>query len=516
MPLLPRKNSLDFNPDATILASKKLSAIALENLKNPVDDPDQSTLSALQAQKQLGDSFEKLEEMAGNYHSLVLRLGNLLISGQTEQLQPEEYDYGAGRKKKGGRNCGLRRLAQKMRGGAGEYDAMFPSSSDSSDYGSTISPSEFRRNPHLYANRSSSSSSGWRPYRDDSTISSASSMPSNFTDLSNYLRRVQADRQRFRQFYDDDERNSTATPASSRASSSRGMPIYPYDDPSEMDIDDEDASSLTTRSFFAPSGDGGEDPEANVPEAFRITEGVGANFNSLIYPLIQLTRRMNILVNSRIKPAISSLSQSQASRLTDIYQMVRNSYNDVVRPQGRKGVARMGTKDPFTKVPVNVNAYLAQQFGDNSIEQQIIERNQFGDEVLSIWNQERQNLILNLTIIINSWRQNTPTGQQTAFSEDVNRSFENTAVRLGARADLVEARKQGLQGTDYEARLMGKVADTESVGAGRKPRGRPRKTGAMTLIGNGRNFYGDQINTSRDIPTIFSGALRNCPTKYLL
>lgn len=509
MPLLPRKNSLDYNPDATILASKKLSAISLENLKNPLEDPDQSTLSTLQAQKKLGDTFNTLEEMAGNYHSLVLRLANLLFSGQPQQLQFEPY-IGEGRKKKGGRK-------QKMRGGAGEYD------DDRSDTtGSTISPSEFRRNPQLYANRSS-----------DSSLSGFS----DFTDLSDYHRRIEADRQRFRQFYGDDDRNSTATPASSN---------YPYDDPSEPSIDDEDNSTIPTRRSFAPDG-------GDVPEALRAGESSGANFNSLIFPLIQLTRRMNILVNSRIKPAISSLSQSQVGRLTDIYKMVRTSYNDVVRPQGRVAPQRLiaEQRDPFTRVPRRVNAILQQQYGDNSLEQSIIEQNQFGDEMLSTWNQERQNLLLNLTIIINSWRQNTPTGQQTSFSEDINRSFENTATRLGARADLVEARQGGLQGTDYEGRLLDRIADTESVatnfgninqgipyepvpddrsvqqlrqydaqgnliGQGRKPRGRPKKTGAMTLIGNGRNFYGDQINTSRDIPTIFSGAMRNCPTKYLL
>lgn len=506
MPLLPRKNSLDFNPDATILASKKLSAIALENLKNPVDDPDTATLSTLQAQKQLGDTFDKLEEMAGNYHSLVLRLGSVLGKQQTKLRQDIErqQDYaqiqrGMGRKK-GGRNVGLRRLAQKLHGGAGEYDAMF----DDSSAGSTISVGEFRRNPHLYVNRSSSSSEA------------SSYTPSNFTDLSNYLRRVEADRRRFRDFYDDDDRNSTATPASSR-----GVPIYPYDYPEEIEIDDEDNSTLPSGRSFRMNlgGDGGDDDSfapfvAGQPDF--VGEQVGANFNSLIFPIIQLTRRMNILITSRIRPAISSLSQSQASRLTDIYQMVRTSYNDVVFPDTRR--ART-TADPFTKTKMPITRpdpriinpnFVGRRASD--LEEAIIDQNQFGDEILSVWNKERQNLLLNLTTIINAWRQNTPTGQQTSFNDDVNRSFQDTASRLGKKAELVEAQgQQPYPGFNYQD-----VAGLESVGAGRKPRGRPKKTGAMTLIGNGRNFYGDQINTSRDIPTIFSGALRNCPTKYLL
>jgi hypothetical protein len=196
--------------------------------------------------------------------------------------------------------------------------------------------------------------------------------------------------------------------------------------------------------------------------------------------------------------------------------MVRNSYNDVVFPDTRR--ARTNA-DPFTKTKLPVTRpdprilnpdFVGRRASD--LEEAIIDQNQFGDEILSVWNKERQNLLLNLTTIINSWRQNTPSGQQTEFSEDVNRSFQDTATRLGKKAELVEAQGQPpYPGFNYQD-----VAGLESVGAGRKPRGRPRKTGAMTLIGNGRNFYGDQINHSRDLPTIFSGALRNCPTKYLL
>lgn len=481
MPLLPRKNSLDFNPDATILASKKLSSIALENLKNPVNDPDQSTLSTLQAQKSLGATFDALEEMAGNYHSLALRLGSLLGKQQTKIRRDIDIAVGAGRKKKGGK---------RMKGGAGEYDAMFPDDSTAST-GSTISVTEFNRNPQRYL-------------RDDSTASSGFS---NFTDLSSYIGNLRNDRSRFRDFYTDDDRNSSATPSTNTTRTSTGIPVYPDpDDPSEPD--DDDLSSITTGRSFRPY-------RAGIPE--RVGEQVGSNFNSIIFPIISLTRKMNILINSRIKPSIASLSQSQASRLTDIYQMVRTSYNDVVFPDSRR--ARDGI-DPFTKTKMPISRpdprvlnpdFVGRRASD--LEEAIVEQNQFGDEILSVWNTERKNLLLNLTTIINSWRQNTPTGQQTDFNDDVNRSFQNTASRLGRKAELVEA-EGAPPGGDINF-----VRDTnalESVGAGRKPRGRPRKTGAMTLVGNGRNFYGDQINHSRDLPTIFSGALRNCPTKYLL
>jgi len=456
MPLLPYKNSLDFNPDSTIFASKKLSSIITENLKNPLEDPDSATLSTLQSQKLLGDTFDKLEEMAGNYHSLVLRLGSFLGKQQQKVRQDVDIQLGMGRE-------------MRMRKGVRKGKVVMLN-------GGALTKEEIAAMKRQGVS---------------------------------YESRVKADNQRFREFYQDDDLNSTATPSR-------------QDD----EVDDDVSSSITTGRSFAPrmdlgGDDGDDDGDAEIMalglEGF-VGEKVGANFNSLIFPIIQLIRRMNILVNSKIRPAISVLSSSHISRLTDIYEMVRSSYNDVVFPDSR------GTKtgkDPFTKTKLPINRrdprILDPQFigrRESDLEEAIIDQNQFGDEILSVWNTERQTLLLNLTVVINSWKQNTPTGQQTEFNSDINRSFQNTAVRLGRKAELVGAQgQQPYPGFDYNR----DVADLESVtGAGRKPRGRPRKTGAMTLIGNGRNFYGEQINTSRDLPTIFSGAIRNCPTKYLL
>lgn len=457
MPQLPKRNSIDFNPDSTIFASKKLSAIILENLKNPLQDPDTSTLSTLSAQKSLDETFDKLEEMAGNYSSLVLRLGSFLGKAQGKVRQDVDIQMGQGRKKRG----------LKLKGGVlteAELKAM------------------------------------------DDEIG-----------LPGFYSNLQDDQQRFRENYRDDNRNSTATPNRQRSSRK-------FDD--EADIDDDAEGQLPTGRSFAPprmdlgdddGGDGGDDPRIGEALEGFVGEQVGANFNSLIFPIIQLVRRMNILVNSRIRPAISALSTSQVSRLTDIYQMIRTSYNDAIFPDTRR--ARKG-KDPFTKTKMPITRpdprVLNPRFigrRESDLEEAIIDQNQFGDEILSVWNTERQALLLNLTIVINSWKQNTPTGQQTEFNTDVNRSFQTTATRLGKKAELVEAQgQQPYEGFDYDR----DAADLESVsGAGRK-RGRPKKTGAMTLIGNGRNFYGEEINKSRDLPTIFSGSMRNCPTKYLL
>jgi hypothetical protein len=101
MPLLPKNNTLDYNPDATISASKKIKTIALERMKNPLEDPDQATLSTLDNQKNISSNFDRLLEMAGSFHNIVLRIQNILApTAPTGRY----YRRGRGRGKKGGSN----------------------------------------------------------------------------------------------------------------------------------------------------------------------------------------------------------------------------------------------------------------------------------------------------------------------------------------------------------------------------------------------------------------------------
>jgi len=43
-----------------------------------------------------------------------------------------------------------------------------------------------------------------------------------------------------------------------------------------------------------------------------------------------------------------------------------------------------------------------------------------------------------------------------------------------------------------------------------------RQNAPVELTGAGRNFYGKKINSTADIPTIWSRRIQDCPTKYLL
>jgi hypothetical protein len=450
MPQLPPKNSLDYNPNSIINASKKIRTIALERMKNPLEDPDQKTLSTLDRQKDLSSVFDRLLDMGGVFQSVVLRIQNLLAP-----------TMGGCKGCRGGSNgtedysALWRDTFDRLRERADQDAQRFSGRYRDDDRNSTATGSS--------GFSTSTGSTGYIDFDDDSTLPTRSSLSER---------------------YFDDDRNSTAT----RSSLNSSLPSRFY--------------SLGSSSY--PSFDGDDSmSDLTMPPIPKDDK----NWTSLIFYLITITRRMNIIVSSNIKPSISKLTSKQIDILKKIYLMVRSSYRDITMPLGRRiqdPVSRRLTgdvmTDPFSGVVRNPNPNAFQEFGFGNVEENLMRQNEYGDEILNTFNQARGELLLNLTVIINSWKQNTPTGQQMEFSEELQTDFIDTAQ----------------DNRNLYTRLQGNDDDSGMIGNGRKPRGRPRKNKNATLIGNGRNFYGDKINNSRDIPSLFSGAMRDCPTKYLL
>lgn len=434
MPLLPRKNTLDYNPNSIIDASKKITAIALERMKNPILDPDLDTLTTMKSVEQLNENVATLEGLASSFHSILLRIQNL--------------------------------SATSIRG-----SGRTP--------GSKNKPKVTKADKEIQAESSSSAAA------DDAAASS----------LIDSM--IKGDSVKWRAFFQDDDRNSEA----------KGTSHFGY-------LDDESLPSIPNYR----SDDGGSSFDGslvgNIP--FNIGKETDVSWTSLIFDLINLTRRMDIVVVSRIKPVISNLSQTQISRLSDIYIMVFNSYNDLVRPFNRRMInARtrqltdLQYKDPFSKVLLNPNPNAFQEYGFGDTTKSIIQSNEYGDEILNTFNTERQKLCLDLMVVINSWKQNTPTGQQMEFNDDIQRDFNITLKKNKELMMEVEGERGEGVGVGVS------VSSVAPTGAGRSKRDRPKKTGQMTLVGNGLNFYGEKINDSRDLPCLLS-SIRNCPTKYLL
>jgi hypothetical protein len=460
MPSLPRKNTLDYNPDSMINASKKIRTIALENMKNPTIDPDQATLSTLDATRRLGDSIDTLDYLAGLFHSAVLRIQNLVAPV-----------VGAGRKKRA----------------VSGVDAI-------------ISPNKGI----------------------DSSSSSGSSSVYSLSDFGGYNRRLEAlkdQRNRFSGNFQIGDQNPQARSVSSGSSGS----LYPSSSASSGSSKGSSSSassgSSSTRFLYDPmndrsvsalgddttltgyaynrgrdfeSDDGGSDPRSIDVGDYDNTSWVAS-----IFYLIQLTRKMDILVVSKIKPATNSLTQSQVDKLNDIYRLVKTSYDDITDPFTRR---RGKSTDPYTRVERNIDEGRA--YGMTNIEEHLIRQNEYGDEIINTFNSERKKLLLDITVVVNSWKQNSATGQQTEMAEDLTRDYENTAVR----------NRQLYVDTDIPNPQGGGGGDYDQVGAGRR---RSKKSGGLHLLGAGNNFYGEKIDDSNDIPCLLS-SIKNCPTKYLL
>jgi hypothetical protein len=286
-------------------------------------------------------------------------------------------------------------------------------------------------------------------------------------------------------------------PPSSASSSSKGSAStrFVYDPMNDVSVSAlGDDTTLTGyaynkgRDFDSDSGSGGQD----VGEGYDNTSWIAS-----IFYLIQLTRRMDILVVSKIKPATSSLTQAQITKLNDIYKLVKTSYDDIVDPLTRR---RGQATDPYTRVQRNIDERRA--YGMTNIEEHLIRQNEYGDEIINTFNSERKKLLLDITVVVNSWKQNSATGQQTEMAEDLTKDYEATAGR----------NRQLYVDTDVPHPQGGGEADQDQVGAGRR---RYKKTGRTTLLGAGNNFYGEKIDDSSDVPRLLY-SIKNCPTKYLL
>lgn len=421
MPLLPPKNTLDFNPDSVFNASKKIRTIQLEQMKNPVFDPDQAVLSLMEARKKLDETFFNLEGLAGTYNDLVVRIINYLgiaegrVGRKLAKAEAKELKKSSGKK-----SSGRRRKVPVEGDGA-----------------------------------------------DDDSLSS----------------RLAQDRTRFTPYYRDDDRNSVAynTQTDSEPDfakvfplTTRRTPAYPIRRPTRrpppiprpetpppplepitpdvfqylQDYESEGSGRKKGKGRMLRGGANGVNPlSAFEAEISLAEEEKNVSLVGMFLGLIQITRKMDILLNSRVRPVISSLTPVMIKKLVELQKLVEGHSNRIVKP-----IKTRPMMEAFEGALLNAEG-------------------EYEDSIMSLWITENDKLLLDLTIIINAY------GRE---------------ITMGAPAvpDVPE----------------NAPAVAEATGAGRFP---------VRLVGSGRNFYGETINDTKDIPTI-RWSYRDCPTKYLL
>jgi len=425
MPLLPRRNSLDFNPDSIINASKKIKTISLANMKNPILDPDMKTLSAMESERNLSVNIDTLGQLYLDVERDLIRIAQFAgtnidtyqglegsgISGgaskkpkliiEEDEDEDEDEDIVTPVKKPRGRPKGSKTKNKPASSIASSPVSMFPSSAFVPPrYSSSMTSSSGNSQaiPHGYPD-------------DNDPDDDSSSYPSS---------------------------SSTANSRTNRSSTIVSSPEHwtkpvPYDD-------FDDISDITFQT-----------DKPTIPKSI----------SSLLLSLIAKIQKMDFFLSSKIKPAYTKITDKQQAILSKVMEGIYNLY-------------KMSMKQPMVKPyllgkikrPTNLD-----------LEEYIIDNVDNGDDLLSYFKKALDKLVLDLSVVINSARRVGATDFTKKVSYDASSPANSYAL--------------GLAG--YE-------------GSGRK---------IATMRGNGRNFYGDVINNSRDIPTIFS-SVRDCPTKYLL
>jgi hypothetical protein len=426
MPLLPTRNNLDYNPNSIVNASKTIKSIALENMKNPVFDPDMKTLSSMDAERNLKGNLDLLGKMLLDTENDLLRLtqfsGTSIATGFAELM-------GSG----------------MMRGGATDADgdmgigALFtqPPRPRGRPKGSK---NKAPRQPKLTA---FNLSQGQQTIPAFFSQMSSNRTPSVSSGSTVTQRRLERQRQQGRF-----QPTLTAIPTNPQA--------VPFGDPDDSDPDDDASSLPSSASSLASRTNRSRRRSGSVSAA----PNFGINVNSLPYILTSLIitlnskiQKMDFFLNSKIKPAYRKLDASQQAFLAKFLQTIYGLYNKTFR--------EVGSGSYITDYSNNL-----EQFINNEVEA--------GDNLLATLKRNIDKLILDTTIVLNASRQLRSDGDTSVNTE----LADNYALKLAGFA-----------------------------GAGRKPRGK--------MMGCGRNFYGETINHSRDIPTI-RRSYQECATKYLL
>jgi hypothetical protein len=437
MPLLPRRNSLDFNPDSIINAGKKLKTIALANMKNPILDPDMKTLSAMDAERNLGVNIDSLGQMYLDVERDLIRVAQF-AGTKIDTYQGLE---GSGRRKK-----------RSMFGGA-DKKPKFIIEEDEEDEDEDepvvdMTPADINT-PALPVKRRGRPKGSKNKPKPVSLFPSSAFVPPRFS--------------------------------SDMVSSSGNPQALPHGDPDDDDPDDDDSSypssastanSRTTRSSVpnynfphqnnTPLYDDFDDMSDLTQQTDKPT--IPKSISNLLLSIISKIQKMDFFLSSKIKPAYAKITDKQQAVLSKIMEGIFNLYKVTMN----QPIAKPYLISRIRVTPTRPNI--------GNLEEYIIDNVDNGDDLLSYFKKALDKLILDLSVVINSARRVGATDFTKKVSYDASNPANSYAL--------------GLAG--YE-------------GGGRKVR----------MVGNGRNFYGDVINKSRDIPTIFS-SVRDCPTKYLL
>jgi len=479
MPLLPRKNNLDYQPDNIIQASKQLTTIALENMKNPLTDPDQPALSALSSQKSLSESMNEFSKLLLGLQSSFIKLkqtGAKIIGifarqhANRQGLEGLDDDFGVrlnqfediqrqlqeeqARMRGEGRTKGAKDKQPRKKKGAVAETQSAPAVPRRLVIEDDDTPTPPPSRPPSQASSQSSRISSAEPVGrygvlpvaeysrrmisqgavadadiddPDNEYLTESNMPSynNNDDDSSVSSRVSW-------FNPNDPSSSSSSARSSSSISSRSRRGYSsFGDPDGGDWDDGDGDDTNSSHYSNTTA------FSDTPREILTSENPNVLLSSYLLDITKQIRYMDLLLVSKIKPAVQQLNSQQLSTLSQAYATLTELWRDFNSVLDVYGVNFRYVD--YIKDSVN-----------------------FGSQIIKILEEELNKLKIDLLIVVNSYKQNEAI-QPPNFTP--NSFWDNSAVR--------------------------------------------------EMEGGSRTFTGRNAS-GRDIPTIWRGAQRECAYKYML
>lgn len=137
---------------------------------------------------------------------------------------------------------------------------------------------------------------------------------------------------------------------------------------------------------------------------------------NLFYKLIELCRKMNLILTSKIRNKIQILTQADIDKLTAIFNMIQNSQSDIL-------ATRQNTMDAYTYAVRRANNQSQHTMAEMRISQLL----GIPMESLHLWDTERNALLITLTGIISAWRAITPV--QAPIDPKTQNRFMTVASR---------------------------------------------------------------------------------------
>jgi hypothetical protein len=408
MPLLPRKNNLDYQPDNIIQASKQLTTIALDNMKNPLTDPDQPALNALTSQKSVNGSMTEFSKM-------LIQLQSSFTKAKQEGVKVAkqmgiEIDLTLPSMRGEGRPIGSKNKPTTTPEGVVRSVIRVPRKKDKRrllivDDDTIERPLRNPDNLSLYE----------RVMRGQSRGSAEPVGRYGVLPVADYSRRMISQGAVADAEIDDpdeEDTRSSVVPRSYSFGRERGAPDddpYDDDDYSSRSSRDErrdpnywdDADGDDTNSNHYPIGTLGRNPFDDLP--IRLVTDVNpiTSLSALLLDITKQIRYMDLMLISTIKPSVQQLNEQQLSILADAY----------------KTLTKIG--DDFRSIEIGHGITL-------SIIDVFNEIIPFGSGITKVLLDELRKLKMDLLIVVNSFKQNEmiapPNFTPTSF-------WDNSSVR---------------------------------------------------------------------------------------